>query len=225
MSVSLVFGLPRSGKSTFLVWCARRALQKKPLTLGFGLWKSELGQFAPYDRVYCNFPCPGTYELKFDDLGVQQFENCLIIIDEIMLLCDSRDWKNYSAHLRDFMALHGHYKVDIIAASQCYSDCDVRIRNLAERLLFVERKGNHSRISPIVKGWAVDTKITESYKLAPPIACRYLNRKPLYKFFDSFAAPRLLENTAALWSLYEPPLTIRQKISRLFRWHLLHKPD
>ena len=119
--------------------------------------------------------------INFDELGKQQFENCLIIIDEIMLLCDSRDWKNYSAHLRDWFALHGHYRCDVLAASQSYSDCDIRIRNHAERLLFVERKGGHwSRVSPIVKGWAVDTKITESYKLAPPIACRYINRKPLY---------------------------------------------
>ena len=41
-----------------------------------------------------------------------------------MLLCDSRDWKNYSKPLRDFMALHGHYCCDIVAASQSYSDCD-----------------------------------------------------------------------------------------------------
>ena len=58
MSVSLVFGLPRGGKTSFLVWCARRALRGKPLTLGLGLWKSEIGMFAPYDRVYTNFPVP-----------------------------------------------------------------------------------------------------------------------------------------------------------------------
>ena len=50
--------------------------------------------------------------------------------------------KNYSKPLRDFMALHGHYRCDIVAASQSYSDCDVRIRNLAEHLYYVKRVGH-----------------------------------------------------------------------------------
>lgn len=200
MSISLLFGLPRCGKTTFLTWCARRALRGKKITTGILFWKKQIGDFSPYERVYTNFPVSGCYKLDFDKLGIEQYENCLIIIDEIMLLCDSRDWKNYAAHLRDFMALHGHYRVDILAASQSYKDCDLRIRNLAERLLWIQRLGSFSRISPIKKTWSIEETIEEAYQLGSPVQSRFIYRPLVYKFFDSFAAPKLADNTAEQWT-------------------------
>lgn len=201
MSVTLLFGLPRSGKSTFLTYAARRALAGKPIAVGCGLWKRRIGDFQKprYKRVYCNFPVKGTYKLDFDQLGKVEFRDCLIIIDEIMLLCDSRNWKEYGAELRDFMALHGHYRCDILAASQGWKDCDLRIRNLAERLLYIQRLGPFSRVSPIRKGWHIEETIDESYILGCPLACKFLFRPLLYKHFDSFAAPEMPENPATLW--------------------------
>lgn len=199
MSISLIFGLPRCGKTTYLTYAARRALRGKRLSCGFAFWKTRIGDFAPYDRVYTNFPVQGCYKLNFDALGLEQYENCLLVIDEIMLLCDSREWKNYSAHLRDFMALHGHYRVDILAASQSYKDCDLRIRNLAERLLWIQKVGAFSRISPIKKSWAIEETIEESYTLAPAVASKFIYRPAVYKYFDSFAAPKLADNTALMW--------------------------
>lgn len=200
MSISLVFGLPRCGKTTYLTYIARRALRKKKNSVGCLFWKSPVGDFQPYERVYTNFPVAGCYQLDFDKLGIEQFENCLIVIDEIMLLCDSRDWKNYAKHLRDFMALHGHYRVDIVAASQSYKDCDLRIRNLAERLLWIQKIGSFSRISPIKKTWAIEESIEEAYQLGSPISSVFIYRPLVYKYFDSFAAPQLENNTAEMWN-------------------------
>lgn len=199
MSVNLVFGLPRSGKTSFLTWAGLRALKGKSVVCGYGLHKFDIGDFAPYERVYSNFPLSGAYQLDFSQLGKVTFENCLILIDEIMLLCDSREWKNYGKELRNFMALHGHWKVDILACSQGYSDCDVRIRNLAEKLFYLRRYGSWSSITPIEKKWRIDETIQDGYSLQAPLCSRFIYRPRLYKYFDSFARPELPENPAEKW--------------------------
>lgn len=215
MGVYLLFGKPRTGKTTILTKFAVDALHGKSLKVGT-LSRHTIGEFAPYDRVYCNFPVSGTYELDFDKLGIEEFRNCLILVDEIMLLCDSREWKNYSKRLRDFMALHGHYKCDFVAASQGYEDCDKRIRQLALEYLYIEKKGGLTKVSPIRSGFDINGKITEGYTLAPPVACSYVRRKKYYSEFDSYAAPGLPPNTAALWQPRVEPPGLLERIKNCF---------
>ena len=64
-----VFGLPRSGKTTYLAKLAYKA-QKKGI------------------KVYTNFYCKGCYTLDFDSLGVYDYSDCLLLIDEISLFCE-----------------------------------------------------------------------------------------------------------------------------------------
>ena len=200
-----VFGLPRSGKTTFLTYLALRALKGKSLSVGHARWRKKIGEFAPYDRVFCNFPIEGCFKLDFDALGVYDFSNSLILIDEIMLVCDSRDWKNFRQDLRDFLALHGHYKCDLVYCSQGYKDTDLRIRNLTERIFYIEKFGQYTRIRPIDKGFQIDDQIKEGYTLGSPLAATYLRRAKYYRFFDSFDAPAMPENPAAFWDTESAP--------------------
>lgn len=237
--ISGVFGLPRSGKSTLLAWCAYRAARGRSLSLGRGAWSVSLGDFAPYTAVYSTFPLytraiidhdktvdmkifkhlghaisdqiekwydsriakmPPVYQISFDDLGkIAIAPHSLILIDEISLVCDARDYKQYKQHTKQFMALHGHYKCDIIYASQGYEDTDKRIRNMTDVLLYVDRSGAWSRVRPIHKSWSIDGTITEGYTLAPPLSSLWLRRKPYYCMFDSFAAPALPVVTPSPW--------------------------
>ena len=128
-----VFGLPGVGKSTFLAFCADRANHGKDISLGFAFWKTTLNSVKKYDKVFCNFPIRGTYQLNPSDIGSADFSNCLLLIDEIMLLYDSRDWKSFSEKVKTFMALHRHYGCDIIWCSQRFNDCDVKIRALTQQ--------------------------------------------------------------------------------------------
>ena len=75
-----IFGLPGQGKSTYLAKLAKKAIKKKI-------------------KVYSNFYIKGCYKLDFDDLGVHDYSDCLILIDEISLFCDCRSWKNFNADL------------------------------------------------------------------------------------------------------------------------------
>lgn len=196
-----VFGLPRAGKTTFLTWCAMRALKGKPIVIGHLAWSKSAGQFAPYKRVFTNFAVDGCKMLDFDKLGEEDFTESLILIDEIMLLCDSRDWKNFPARLRNFLALHGHGKTDIIYCSQGYKDTDIRFRNLTENIFYIQRSGNWSKIAPIAKSWRIDQDIEEGYTLSPPIGCTWIYQ-PLYrKAFDSFDLPFYKPNTAIDWAV------------------------
>ena len=59
-----VFGLPGSGKSTYLAKLAKKAFKK-------------------YDRVYSNFYIDGCYKLDFDSLGLVDYSDCLIFRQSI----------------------------------------------------------------------------------------------------------------------------------------------
>lgn len=174
-----VFGLPGSGKSTYLAKQARKA-QKKGV------------------KVYSNFYIKGCYQLDFDDLGIHEYSDCLLLIDEISLFCDCRNWKNFDKNLVYFFTNHRHYNVDIIYCSQSYADCDKKIRNLTDSLYYI-RSGflGFSTVRLINKVFNVDTDITEGYSLAgwPELVLR----RRYYKMFDSFVRRPLPDNTSAPW--------------------------
>lgn len=199
MAIYGVFGLPRAGKTTFLTACADRALSGKSLSIGHFCWKTPIGEFSPYDRVYTNFDCKGCYKLDFDKLGIEDFSNCLILIDEIMLLCDSRDYKNFPVRLRNFLALHGHSRVDILYCSQGYADTDKRFRNLTDKIFYIQKRGSFTLVSPIEKSWRIDQDIQEGYTMCPPIGASWIYRPRYYSEFDSFERPDYLPNRAQPW--------------------------
>lgn len=64
--------------------------------------------------------------------------NTLILIDEINLKWDNRDFKSFPRPLQEFLRLQRHKRVKIIMFSQTY-DCDAKIRNLAD-MLYLQRK-------------------------------------------------------------------------------------
>lgn len=194
-----VFGLPRAGKTTLAAKLNRAAQRGKALSVGFGAWKVRIGEFAPYTRVYSNFPLPGALKLDFDALGRYKVENALILIDEISLVCDSRDYKNFKSYTKEFFALSGHFRCDICYFSQGWEDTDKRIRNLTAVLLYVDKFCGWSRVRPIHKSWSIDGSITEGFQLAPPLASSWIWRKSYYGDFDSFSVPNLPSLQAESW--------------------------
>lgn len=197
-----VFGLPRSGKTTFLAKMSKQALAgKKQLTVGGGAWKVALGDFAPYAHVYSNFPLQGCERIEFKDLGRYDTNRSLILIDEISLFADARDYKTFDKVIKEWFALHGHYRTDVVYCSQGYEDTDKRIRNLTEIMLYIERFGAFTRVRPIRKAWSIDGSITEGFTLAPPLSSSWIWRRRYYDRFDSFAAPALPPMPSALWKV------------------------
>lgn len=114
-----VFGLTGSGKTTFL---AREAAYHM---------KKDLPVFA-------NFELKGAYKINVDELGKLALPvDSLVLLDEISLVCDCRDWKNFSSDLTYFFTHHRKNKCSVFWASQYFGDADKKIRNLTDRVYHV----------------------------------------------------------------------------------------
>lgn len=127
--IQLFFGLPGSGKSSLLSYFAMRELKK--ISKG----KSK------YRAVYSNFYIKGCYKLKYSDLGKYYLHDCLILLDELTLEQDSREWKSETRELKEFIVLHRHFSTDIIVALQDFSRCPKTIRNCVTSLYYLEYWG------------------------------------------------------------------------------------
>ena len=91
---------------------ADRALKGKRLHVGTYDLQSIPGM--QYDRIYTNFSFPGAFVLQFETLGLCAYENCsLILIDEIMMYADSRDFKSFTPELKHFFSQHRKMHCDV----------------------------------------------------------------------------------------------------------------
>jgi len=100
--ISGYFGLPGAGKTSFLAKIAQKEI------------KRIKHRKSPYKMVLANFECQGCYQLDFHDMGKYLIENALILIDEITLEADSRDFKKFDQQLKYFFVMHRHYHCDIL---------------------------------------------------------------------------------------------------------------
>lgn len=187
-----VFGLPGMGKTTMLTAAAQHSINGR----------SFLGLPA-HDKVYTNFECPGCYRLDFEKLGKYKFENALIIIDEIMLYADSRDFKSFSDDLKYFFSHQRHVNLDILWCSQMYDDCDKKIRGLTDHYYLLEKMSflPISIVKPILrKLGAMNNKFCDTIYMGAPISWTFIWRPKYYKMFDSFTYKDLppVENVAWL---------------------------
>ena len=192
--ITCVFGLPGQGKSTYMAYLTRRALTTK---------KGK----KRYDRVYCNFSMAGCYRISYSDLGLYNFENCLILIDEMMNEADSRDFKKFDADKKYFFSNHRHYGCDVIYFTQSWDDVDKKIRNNTQELYYIKKLLFWSFVNPIEQLLTIDNnnhQIVTGYKFMSIFRSRIIFRPPYYKWFDSFERKTLKPLTDKHMQLYAP---------------------
>ena len=169
-----VFGLPGMGKTSFLTKCAQKCLHGKSF-MGLPVHK----------HVFTNFECRGCYKLDFDKLGLYQFEDALILIDEIMLLADARNFKTFPEHLKYFFSHHRHYNTTVLFCSQYWTDCDKRIRGVTDRYYLITKSNFFplTIIKPIIRDFGVNHgTIEDGYFLGAPLTWRNSRRVKLSKY-------------------------------------------
>lgn len=181
--ITQFIGVPGSGKTTALAWVARRAIRKPgcPISICGELVSSG------HSIVYTNFPFDGAYQLDYEKLGEYRFEDALILIDEITMFSDSRDFKNFSGALKFFYSQHRKFHLDIIIATQAYDDSDKKIRNLTVGYYLLEPSiiPGLNKITSVVPFFdIINYKPTSGYTWGKT---QYFRAKPLYKLFDSYA--------------------------------------
>lgn len=195
--IYLYFGLPGTGKTSMIAYLAHnKSFRRK--------YKNLYSNIRMSDTDY-------TY-IKNDWIGKYMIADGAILIDEGSIFADSRDYKNFSKSLRDFIYLHRHYGVDIYIWSQRIGSVDKAIRELSNRTYYMYR--------PLLTGWyktkwyqipygivIPDAKknrertgnalgeIEEGY-YKPSLLTRLFfsksfNRHKTYAYFDSWEAPEL----------------------------------
>lgn len=187
--ITCFFGLPGCGKSTMLAKIAAKELKR------IAKGKSK------YKRVLSNYYIEGCQELKFDMIGEVDMSDSLILIDEISLDADSRDFRQFNKQLKQFFILHRHYGCDVVYATQQYDGVDRKIRELTHDLWYMKKMGQLTYATAIYRHITIteDSDIKVGY-IFPTIFkilfdlkhnIRLCYRPRYYKYFDSFEAPEL----------------------------------
>lgn len=191
------FGLPGSGKSSFLVYIAIQTQS------------SILRGKSQYDRVVSNVEIdyPGIVYMTFSDM--LRFDlgwNTLCVIDEASLEFDNRDFKNFSYAKLDYFVQHRRYKYDILIFTQKWDAVDCKVRALTDRVYYVHTGTIFKSLSyatPIDYGIHVPSKrdknspsygeIVQGYYKAPllqRVFSRRIYRPEIYDRYNSYIHPQ-----------------------------------
>lgn len=116
-----VFAKKGQGKSTLLTKMALQHLKR-----GWDVYSTE--------------PIPGCHLIAPEDIGYFEFPwHSLVVIDEIGMIWDNRNFKSFKPEVRDWFKLQRHRKIKVICASQSF-DVDKKIRDLADDMLLLQKK-------------------------------------------------------------------------------------
>lgn len=119
--LSIYFGVPGSGKTTFAAWLTKRDLKRG-------------------HKVWSNVPITGAYKLDCaQDIGTYMIHDGRVIIDEAGIEYNNRDFKSFGKKALYFYKYHRHYELAVDVFSQGYDDMDKKLRVLAQRLYVVKK--------------------------------------------------------------------------------------
>lgn len=192
MSISLYFGLPGCGKTTYMCHLIFNALKSQR-----------------YKNVYCNVPnsIPGVTVIDNSCISLYDLSYSFICIDEASIYADSRDFKNFNKQKVSFFLLHRHYHCDIALFTQQWDGVDRKIRVITDRVFYLYRgpfsglfftrgyrvpygiiipdpRHDHSQLGEIIQGYRKPTLFVRLFGI-------WCFRPFYYKYFDSWIAPPL----------------------------------
>lgn len=198
--ISGYFGVPGCGKTTVAVMFARRELKR-----------IKHGK-SPYKHVLTNFYCKGCEKIDFSNIGVYDIQDSLIILDELTIDADNREFKNFKKSSVEGFIYHRHYFCDIKYFTQDYNAVDKKIRNLTQDLFFLRKSlvfpfsafTRYKRIfrcidindltKEIITGYRFPNLWEAFLSLLGAINLGGLCFRPLYyKYFDSYSQPLKLK--------------------------------
>lgn len=109
----MIFGKKGSGKSTLIT------------KLAYKYYKAGRPVFATIETPFSQF-------FDVQQLGQYVFpEESVVFIDEVGMIWDNRQYKNFRNDVRDYFKLQRHYKNTVYLFSQSF-DVDIKLRNLTD---------------------------------------------------------------------------------------------
>lgn len=181
----MVFGKKGSGKTTMIAKLTYKYLKK-----GY--------------PVYSTVPIPGAMLFDVKRIGLSSFpENSVIFIDEVGMIWDNRNFKNFKEHVRDYFKLQRHYKHTVYLFSQAF-DIDIKLRNLTDHMYLVRTWFNCISVARRIQRKIVvvhpqgesEARIADDLEIVPFIffwaQAMIVTWVPRWvKYFDSFEVPEL----------------------------------
>ena len=186
-SLTMVFGKKGSGKTTLLVKYALQCKRKG--------WK-----------VYSTVPVPGCCLIDYSVIGHYRFpENSAIFIDEVGMIWDNRNFKNFQSEVRDWFKLQRHYRCRVYLFSQTF-DVDKKLRDLTDEMILCKNVARVFAMNRTIYKYITitepmgdsDGKLAEGYRFASPLSIFTGGLKFTYiprwaKYFNSHEQPELPE--------------------------------
>lgn len=181
----MVFGKKGSGKTTLITKLSQKYLKK-----GF--------------LVYTTIEIPGCRFFDVDDIGRCNLpEHSIVFIDEVGMIWDNRQYKNFRTDVRDWFKLQRHNKVTVYLFSQTF-DVDVKLRNLTDYMYLVQNHFGVLSIARKIKRGIVivnpdgqsEARIADSLEFEPFILTLFGFRSQIWtwipawtRYFNSFDLP------------------------------------
>lgn len=183
--ISCYFGLPGCGKTTIL---AKLAVDEQR--------RIDRG-ISRYKYVYTNTEIlyPGIRLIHWDAVGVYNFKEALILIDEATLFADSRRYKSFPQHKIEWFMIHRHEFCDLIYFAQFFDAVDKRMRMVTDRVYYVKKipllgLTTTMRIPKAIIIPDQTGDIVEGYRMPKLLERLFLmkvvRRKKYYRYFDSW---------------------------------------
>lgn len=183
--LTMVFGKKGSGKSTLMVRMAYEYLSKG--------W-----------TVFCTEKLDGCVLIDYNDIGFKQIPPySLLLVDEVGMIWDNRNYKSFKPEVRDWFKLQRHYKVKVVLFSQTF-DIDKKLRDLTDEMflcinvlrVFSWAKRITRRVVLVQPGPDTPARIDEELAYDPiifwPFGSRILTFIPSWApYFDSHNCPEL----------------------------------
>lgn len=182
----LVFGKKGSGKSTYLVKLARQHIKRGWVV------------YTNMDELHI----PGVRHFVIEHLGDYVPEaHSLLLLDEVGMIWDNRDYKLFKPSVRDFFKLQRHYHVKVYMASQSF-DVDKKIRDLCDGMflhtnfmrVFTLGKRITRKITITESTSEAESRIAQDLVICPPWNWTLTYIPKWAKCFDSHVIPEKPES-------------------------------
>ena len=204
--LTMIFGKKGCGKSTYLTKLALQHIRKG--------W-----------TVYSTEPIPGTYTIQPEQVGFIELEpNSVLLMDEVGMCFDNRNFKNFKPEVRDWFKLQRHRRVKVYLFSQTF-DIDKKLRDLTDEMYLIEKK---FRVFSYGKRILKKTVLHASTPEAPsrldedlkfdllllfPFGSRRFTFIPRYtRYFDSFVCSELKKVPLTRIPDLDLPRTLQKKV-------------
>lgn len=201
----MIFGKKGSGKSTFIAKTAYQiassAVKRRKLV---------------YSTI--DLKIPGVRVFDVQDIGRYTFpHDSVVLIDEVGMIWDNRDYKNFRTDVRDWFKLQRHYRCTVYLFSQTF-DIDIKLRNLTDEMYLLKSHFNFlsvcrkiARNITVINATAEsESRIADNLEFVPLWTIPFGGKPLLFTFiphwvslFDSHETPPLPEIS---YRMYTNPL-------------------